>query len=373
MRFLRKTARLIVALVSFASLYLLCFIYGNGTAPRPLDLFYPDIQPSQASLSSSRLLSKRLVVKEFRTEKSFPAETLEDFSTSVPDNQVLDLTNFYFMKNASHVCHDSRDSPYIVAFVHSAPINFIKRNVIRETWASPKTLIRLKTKVVFIIGSSNDSSVEERLNREYIKYGDLVQGNFRDSYRNLTYKHLIGFKWLMKFCNNSRFVMKADDDAFVDIFKVTSSLKEMFDLQSDKRPAGILACSLFPDGTAAKRQGKWALSLQEYPNQTYPAYCSGIAYFASPDVIFKLFEGAHRISSKFIWIDDLFVTGIIASFVSQTHQPLNFKFNYDHERLRQWLMQKDLKGNPYLVGDIGDTPDWKSLMFKLWEKTLRVS
>lgn len=289
---------------------------------------------------------------------------------SVPENQLLDLNHFRFIKNCSHVCE--HDNPYIVAFVHSAPSNFIKRKVIRDTWASPKICSQLKLKVIFILGLTNDSVTEKKIDREFFKYNDIVQGNFIDSYKNLTYKHLTGFKWITKYCNKTTFVMKSDDDAFIDIFKIVTTLRDMFDLQPDRVPSGILACSLFPEGTSTKRDGKWALTLSEYSNKTYPSYCSGIAYFLSPDVLVKLHNEANKKFFKnFLWIDDLFVTGILALSIKQSHQPLNFKFGYEPRRFRNWLDQKEVKSQPYLVGDIGDVSDWRSLMLKLWEKTKR--
>ena len=45
------------------------------------------------------------------------------------------------------------------------------------------------------------------------------QGNFLDTYKNLTYKHMMGYKWLHRHCpNQPKYVVKADDDVFVEIF-----------------------------------------------------------------------------------------------------------------------------------------------------------
>lgn len=304
------------------------------------------------------------------TFASSPSQDENLVTEIVPENQLLDLNNFNFLKNCSHIC--KKENPYLVAFIHSAPANFMKRKVIRDTWASPKICSQLKLKVIFILGLTNNTETEDRIDNEYYKYNDIVQGNFIDSYKNLTYKHLTGFKWVTKYCNKTTFIMKSDDDAFIDIFKVVNTLKEMFDVQPDRAPSRILACSLFPDGTSAKRNGKWALTLSEYPSKTYPSYCSGIAYFLSPDVLNKLhIEANSKFSKNFLWIDDLFVTGILALSIKQSHQPLNFKFMYEPRRFRNWLTQKEVKSQPYLVGDIGDVSDWRSLMLKLWEKTKR--
>ena len=49
-------------------------------------------------------------------------------------------------------------------------------------------------------------------------YGDLVQGNFMDTYRNLTYKTVLGHMWVSSFCSQAEFVVKTDDEIYVDIY-----------------------------------------------------------------------------------------------------------------------------------------------------------
>ena len=49
-------------------------------------------------------------------------------------------------------------------------------------------------------------------------YGDLVQGDFLDTYRNLTYKTVLGHMWVSNFCNQAEFVVKTDDEIYVDLY-----------------------------------------------------------------------------------------------------------------------------------------------------------
>ena len=42
--------------------------------------------------------------------------------------------------------------------------------------------------------------------------GDLVQGDFMDSYHNLSYKNVMGKLWASTFCPQAEFVVKSDDD-----------------------------------------------------------------------------------------------------------------------------------------------------------------
>ena len=373
MKNIKRLIRYLVIVIPIMSLYTMCFLYESRSLINHEDDLYlsTNTKSSKPMLDVSSEFPVRMIVPKMRRKISSYDMTRRQMSavSPVPANQLLNLKNFTFLRSST-VCDNE---PYFLTLVHSAPGNFIKRQVIRKTWASPDIIKKLNIRVVFIVGMTNDSAVDQEISREDKEHKDIVQGNFVDSYRNLTLKHLAGYKWTIRFCNSTRFVMKVDDDAFVDVFKIVSSMKSMFDSRGDRRPAGVLACSLFPDGTAVKRTGKWALSFEEYSSHHYPPYCSGIAYFTTPDVVERLFTAAHDPAVRPIWIDDLFVTGILPARIRQPHQELNINFTYDHRKLRKWLHEKGSKTNPYLVGDIGEASDWNFLMQQLWEKTVRVS
>ena len=59
-----------------------------------------------------------------------------------------------------------------------------------------------------------------QLNFESTDHGDLVQGSFTDSYRNLTYKNVMGLLWVTQFCSHAQYIVKTDDDMFLDMFEI---------------------------------------------------------------------------------------------------------------------------------------------------------
>ena len=52
------------------------------------------------------------------------------------------------------------------------------------------------------------------------KFGDIVQGDFVDSYNNLSFKGIMGNLWVAEFCEQADFVVKTDDDLYYDLFEV---------------------------------------------------------------------------------------------------------------------------------------------------------
>jgi hypothetical protein len=46
-----------------------------------------------------------------------------------------------------------------------------------------------------------------------------------DTYRNLTLKHMLAYEWTLDHCPEANFVLKADDDTFVDTIHLPTFLK----------------------------------------------------------------------------------------------------------------------------------------------------
>ena len=91
------------------------------------------------------------------------------------------------------------------------------RDVIRTSWGSP-TIPGVKTRVAFMLGYPYLKIYQEQIEKENLLHGDIVQGNFLDSYKNLTYKTVMGHMWVSSFCTQAEFLMKADDDIYLDIY-----------------------------------------------------------------------------------------------------------------------------------------------------------
>uniref|UniRef100_A0A0A9ZF59 Hexosyltransferase n=1 Tax=Lygus hesperus TaxID=30085 RepID=A0A0A9ZF59_LYGHE len=219
---------------------------------------------------------------------------------------LINLTEFSFLSLPT----PCNDTPLIVAAVHSAPLNFVNRQIIRSTWGTA-------IKVVFMLGESNSSKVASQLDLEMKEFGDVVQGSFLDTYRNLTYKHAMALKWTTYYCPGARYMLKTDDDVFVN----TAALQKL--IRKELSPLGarrLILCDIVEHALAQRTfRSKWRVSPSEYPNRYYPPYCTGWAILYSPDVVFKLYSEAQQ--TPYFWIDDVHITGTLASMINitQTH------------------------------------------------------
>ncbi|XP_046736301.1 beta-1,3-galactosyltransferase 5-like [Diprion similis] len=226
------------------------------------------------------------------------------------ETSLIDLRNFRFLIN-----HDpcNKTQPLLLMLIHSAPANLPKRMVIRETWGQK----RFGAIVLFLVGTM--PGMQGKIEEEDRMYGDIVQGNFQDAYRNMTYKHVMALKWAAYHCPGAKYVLKLDDDVFVH----TPALLEF--LAHDLSPWGakrlILCNSMAMAMVKRSWRSKWRVSPLEYPGKTYPVYCAGWAIMYSPDSVFLLYREAQKTS--YFWIDDVHITGTLAKKINLTHTPLN--------------------------------------------------
>ena len=69
-------------------------------------------------------------------------------------------------------------------------------------------------------GATSVAGRQKQLEEESSKYGDIIQGDFLDTYHNLSYKAIMGNLWVAEFCSQAEFVVKTDDDMYVDLYEV---------------------------------------------------------------------------------------------------------------------------------------------------------
>ena len=68
-----------------------------------------------------------------------------------------------------------------------------------------------------MVGMSDNQNDEQSLRKESEKYGDLIEFGFIDYYYNNTLKAVSLLHWIQKYCNQSKFILKTDDDVLVNI------------------------------------------------------------------------------------------------------------------------------------------------------------
>jgi len=66
-------------------------------------------------------------------------------------------------------------------------------------------------------GRTENETLLDGIEMEKHLYDDLIVANFEDSYDNLTLKTMSSLEWIDTYCNQSDFVLKTDDDMFINV------------------------------------------------------------------------------------------------------------------------------------------------------------
>ena len=165
---------------------------------------------------------------------------------------------------------------------------------------------------MFLLGQVDNSSLQLLLDNEHATHGDLVQGEFLDSYHNISHKGVMGYRWITQHCSHTRFVVKLDDDVFFDTYRLI--LRYWTSLMLMRRS---FVCKVWlKEGLPIQRGGKWGVpDNQFFGLDYYPyTYCSGFAVMMTGDLVPSLFAAA-RIAPVF-WIDDVYLFGILPDLAS---------------------------------------------------------
>eukprot|EP00057_Strongylocentrotus_purpuratus_P004524 XP_003728876.1 PREDICTED: beta-1,3-galactosyltransferase 1-like [Strongylocentrotus purpuratus] len=218
----------------------------------------------------------------------------------------IDVHNYSYIINPTDWC-DRRKSEgedlVLVIFVNSAPDHFLKRNLIRNTFARadswPFYSSRNQTmRLVFSVGAVDDIIMQSRLRDESVIFGDIVQENFIDDYLNMTLKTVMGFKWSTTFCSRAKYVMKLDDDVLINTRMVADVLLKA---PTNSFSMGDLhAHAIVRDPKS--EWGKFFTPVHLWPRRKFPPFFTGPAYMFSMDMAQKISK-ACRDTPLFPWSD----------------------------------------------------------------------
>ncbi|XP_050070183.1 beta-1,3-galactosyltransferase 5 [Anopheles maculipalpis] len=164
-------------------------------------------------------------------------------------------------------------------------------------------------------------------------HGDLIQGNFVEAYRNLTYKHLMSLQWATQHCGGAKYLLKMDDDIVFDPFYIQNYLSDLNQGDERHHNTHLLAGYVFRSKKVIRLQAnKWYVSRDEFAADIYPPYLSGWLYFTNQKTARALIAESQA-GSSFFWIDDTFITGVLAQRLQIPLTALNRWYSSNSEFL----------------------------------------
>ena len=217
-----------------------------------------------------------------------------------------------------------------IVYVHSAPDYVQRRNFIRRTWGDNK-LHNGVFKVLFVLGKSY-RNIQQALQAEADDYGDILQEDFLDSYHNLTIKGIAALKWIDRYCNEAKFVLKSDDDTFVNTFNYIAYINRVT-RYFDQYQTNTIFCAVWHRMTVLRR-GKWKVNYEDYSGKSYPSYCSGCAFTMTMDVARAIHKVSYHVAP--FWVDDVYVSGLLPQRIGNvTHKSLGYTYQMNSTALTE--------------------------------------
>ena len=234
---------------------------------------------------------------------------------------------------------------FLLILVSSAPANFERRYLIRQTWGVDNNIVP-QWKTYFLLGQTRNQAHSDLLKKENSIYGDMIRADYYEHYWNQTLKIQMAFEWAARYCNFS-YLLKADDDVFVN------SRRLLDVLQLKTTPKKGLYMGKLHHNPGVQRDGKWRVSYEEYNGTHYPDFCSGAGFVMSYDVVESVVPLFDVI--KPYRLDDVYVgmlaeklgvravdhKGFVMPFINVLHHKCNFVPNtlLQHQAIGECLIR----------------------------------
>jgi len=168
-----------------------------------------------------------------------PLENITSINAEDAGKVINDVTSFSYSIEDPDRCLRKLD--FFIGII-SAPNNKVKRDSIRKTWINHLVLTNQtwSASYAFLVGRpaelNKSSAIQSALEKESSDHRDLIQVDLTDSYLNLTLKTASFINWAFKHCGEVRFVIKCDDDVYVNVENLARAfLVDLKDADTDKR------------------------------------------------------------------------------------------------------------------------------------------
>ncbi|XP_077118125.1 beta-1,3-galactosyltransferase 2-like [Ranitomeya variabilis] len=228
---------------------------------------------------------------------------------------------YKFLINQPDKCKNRK--PFLVIMILGLCYDSESRHTIRETWGN-ESLYDVEVVRIFLVGRSHffPERIQDLLEEESEIFGDIIQQDFMDTYYNLTLKTLMGMEWVTKFCPSASYVIKIDNDMFLN---VDNLVHQLLNPDLPVRQNYFTGYIVTNTGPLRSKAYKWYVPEEVYPNNTYPPYCAGPGYVFSVDMAKKIYDVAQEI--RVIPMEDVFMGICLYELHIPPTEPPKDKFN----------------------------------------------
>ncbi|GJP65548.1 hypothetical protein CLOP_g22426 [Closterium sp. NIES-67] len=158
----------------------------------------------------------------------------------------------------------------------SATNHFAERTAVRKTWLQHPQIRSGEVAARFFLALHPSIQVNVEVEKEASLYGDMVVLPFIDRYDLVVLKTIAICEFGLRNVSTD-YIMKVDDDNFV-------RLDAVFDeIRFANHQRGLYMGNI-NEFHKPLREGKWAVSEEEWPETNYPPYANGPGYIITRDI-----------------------------------------------------------------------------------------
>ena len=255
-------------------------------------------------------------IKAAKENHNADFDSVMKYNSHFTPHVTKDLYKPGYLITNSDVCEDIHENVLVTILVISAPDHFKQREAIRNSWG--KTKDNKEVVLSFLVGLSDNTTVDKAVADESAKNGDVIVNNINDSYQNLSLKTISAFAWFTQFCSKAPFLLKVDDDMFVQIDKLLKIIRLYLSKENvgSKSILGNIAKKWHP---VRNPKSKYLITVAEYPAEIFPDFATGPGYLVSQEAAKALVPVA--MNHKYLHLEDVFLTGVVAEIlgIKRTH------------------------------------------------------
>jgi len=245
-------------------------------------------------------------IEEAKENHNADFDSVMKYNSHFTPHITKDLYEPGYLKANSEVCDDTHENVLVTILVISAPGHFKQREAIRNSWGD--TSNNKEVVFAFLVGLSDNETVTEAVIDESDKNSDVIVNNITDLYENLSLKTISAFNWMTEFCDQSAFLLKVDDDMFVQVERLLEMVKNL--LEKESNPRMILGNISRGWKPVRNPQSKYLITEAQYPGKNYPDFATGPSYLVSQQALKDIVSAA--MDQKYIHLEDVFLTGVVA-------------------------------------------------------------
>ncbi|XP_047169548.1 hydroxyproline O-galactosyltransferase GALT6-like isoform X2 [Vigna umbellata] len=165
----------------------------------------------------------------------------------------------------------------------SAGNHFAERMAVRKSWMQHKLVKSSNVVARFFVALHGRKDLNVEIKKEADYFGDIVIVPYMDHYDLVVLKTIAITEYGIRVA--AKYIMKCDDDTFV---RVDSMINEVRNVRNGRS----LYIGNMNYHHRPLRNGKWAVTFEEWSKEEYPTYANGPGYIISSDI-------AHFIVSNF--------------------------------------------------------------------------